>query len=155
MKNSSAHLLHLLLRTGGGVVSWMMVMIGLGRVQCLVGGRRRRQLGDRARFDVDHVAMIVARHETSPLIDLDHVVVVVAEDETGFLRGLVLMIPAPVIFAQAVPSRRGKRMGMGRRVATRFRRLDEFRVPRHRIRIVSADRAHSGEIFFSKISLRM
>ena len=109
-------------------------MIGLGRVQCLVGGRRRRQLGDRARFDVDHV------------------VVVVAEDETGLLRGLVLMIPAPVILAQAVPSRRGKRMGMGRRVATRFRRLDEFRVPRHRIRIVSADRTHSGEIFFSKIS---
>lgn len=122
----------------------MVVVVRLGRVQCLLPGR---QLGDRVRFDVDHVAMIVTRDETAAplLIHLDHVVLVVAKDETGLLRGLVL-IPGPVILAQAEPSRRGK-VGMGRRVAMRLRGFDEFRVPCHRITIVPADRVHRDEVF--------
>lgn len=125
----------------------MMMMVRLGRVQCLLPGRG--QLRDGVRFDVDHVAMIVTRDQipTSLLIDLDHVVVVVAKDETGLLRRLVL-IPGPVILPQAVSSRGEVRMG--RRVAMRFRRFHEFRVPRRRISIVSANRTKTHRERFSK-----
>lgn len=69
-------------------------------------------------------------------LDVDHVVILVPEDEAGLFRRLVLPVLGPlVILAQAVPSR-GK-VRMGRRLAMRFRRFDEFRVPRQ-IRIVSA-----------------
>lgn len=85
----------------------MMMIVRLGRVQCL------------------------------PRLDVDHVVILVPEDEAGLFRRLVLPVLGNplVILAQAVPSR-GK-VRMGRRLAMRFRRFDEFRVPR-RIRIVSA-----------------
>lgn len=76
----------------------------------------------------------LGRVQCLPRLDVDHAVIVVPKDEACLFRRLVLPVLGPlVILAQTVPSR-GK-VRMGRRLAMRFRRFDEFRVPR---RIVSA-----------------